>query len=214
MKPDRRTIIVLTTLISAMTLVSGVLLIMEPGPIQPLALSLQAFENNAPVNPLHTDTPLHPWLGIVIHDSGALQGSADDIDEAHRQFGLGSLGYHFVIHNGSQANSLTSGSTTQTIDGQLISSDRWKDQSKGAYCGGPDAQQFNQHAIGVCMIGDFDRAAPTEAQMQTLMNLTRALQNKFAVPADRIWVQTGGRTDSSTGKLFPIASFQRQLRQF
>lgn len=204
LKPDRRTIIVLTTLVSAMTLVSGVLLMMEPGPIEPLAISLQAFENdNAPVNPLATDAPLHPWLGIVIHDSGTLQGNSDQIDQAHRQFGLGSLGYHFVIHNGNGAP-----------DGQLVSSNRWKGQTKGAYCGGPDAEQFNQNAVGVCMIGDFDRQAPTEAQMQALINLVRALQNKFAVPSDRIWVQTGGRSDSSTGKLFPIATFQRQLRQF
>ena len=205
-KPDRRTIIVLTTLLSAMTLVSAALLIMEPGPIQPLAISLQAFENDAPVNPLQANAPLHPWLGIVIHDSGTLDGSANDIDQAHQQFGLGGLGYHFVIHNNKSGQG--------TTDGQLVSSQRWKDQSKGAYCGGPDADQFNQHAIGVCMIGDFDRSAPTEAQMQALVNLAQALQNQFAVPADRIWVQTGGRTDSSTGKLFPIASFQRQLRQF
>jgi hypothetical protein len=203
-KPDRRTIIVLTTLISAMTLVSAALLLMEPGPIQPLAISLQAFENdNAPVNPLASNAPLHPWLGIVIHDSGTLQGTAEDIDAAHKQFGLGGLGYHFVINNGKGAP-----------DGQLVSSERWKGQTAGAYCGGPDADQFNQNAIGVCMIGDFDRSAPTEAQMQTLVHLAKALQNQFAIPADRIWVQTGGRSDSSTGKLFPIANFQRQLRQF
>ena len=153
LKPDRRTIIVLTTLVSAMTLVSGVLLMMEPGPIQPLAISLQAFENNyAPVNPLATSAPLHPWLGIVIHDSGTLQGTADQIDDAHKQFGLGSLGYHFVIHNGNGA-----------ADGNLVSGNRWKGQTKGAYCGGPDAEQFNQNAVGVCMIGDFDRQAPTNA---------------------------------------------------
>jgi hypothetical protein len=208
-KPDRRTIIVLTTLVSAMTLVSGVLLMMEPGPIQPLAISLQAFDNTekTTTNPLATDAMLHQWLGIVIHDSGTLQGTADQIDAAHRQFGLGSLGYHFVVHNGAPA-------IPGNDDGQIVVSERWTNQSDGAYCGGPDADQFNQNAVGVCMIGDFDRQAPTEAQMQSLINLVRGLQSKFGIPADRIWVQTGGRTDSSTGKLFPVATFQRQLRQF
>ncbi len=203
--PDRRTIVVLTTLLSAMTLVSATLLMIEPGPIDPVqGISLQVVDPPLKiVDPLQAEVAYEPWLGIVIHDSGSLGGSAQSLDHAHRQAGLESLGYHFVIHNGQGGP-----------DGELFASPRWIGQQAGAYCGGPGAEKFNRHAVGVCMIGDFDSQKPTDAQMDALVKLVRGIQSRFQISADQVWVQTGRHTDAASGRMFPLATLRRQLRNF
>jgi len=204
--PDRRTCIVLASLIGAMTVASGLLLILEPAPVVPVPdISLSALDQ--PTNsvtqqifpPAGADQ-LHNWKGIVIHDSGAMSGSAQSINEIHEALGVGTLGYHFVIHNGNGGP-----------DGLRTDGPRWHRQAAGAYCGGADADLYNQHAIGVCLIGNFAKESPTEEQMQQLVKLVNTLQQRFDIASNRVWVQSGADQDATPGRHFPLARFQKQL---
>src|SRR4051812_33229723 len=106
--PDRRTVIVLATLIGAMTLASGVLLVLEPkpggatGPRSPIVLS--SLNSMTEPEKALFETVAAPdrnaWLTIVIQQSGASEGSTDALGKLHERLGLGGLGYHFVIGNG------------------------------------------------------------------------------------------------------------------
>ncbi|MCW5853842.1 MAG: N-acetylmuramoyl-L-alanine amidase, partial [Anaerolineae bacterium] len=148
--PDRRTVLVLASLVGAMTFGAGLLLLLEPGPVIPttnISLNTVDVPRSAEQVLFETDAQLNNWSAIVIHASGAPEGSAAAIDNVHRKLGLGGLGYHFVIHNGYGGS-----------DGRIVMSDRWHSQTAGAYCAGPDADWFNSHAVGICLVGDFDLA--------------------------------------------------------
>lgn len=204
--PDRRTVLVLVSLVGAMTFSAGLLLLLEPGPVVPktnISLNTVDMPRSAEQVLFEIDGQLHPWSAIVIHSSGTSEGSAAALDQVHRKLGLGGLGYHFVIHNGR-------GGT----DGRIVMSDRWHGQASGAYCAGPDADWFNKNAVGICMVGDFDASAPTDAQRDALISLIHSLQRKFRIPAERIVIQTGSPDSASPGKLFPVAAFHRQLLTF
>jgi hypothetical protein len=201
--PDRRTILVLGSLVIGMTLVSGLLLVLEPGPVAPpqgvsLMSSDRGGETQRPEDVLFSTQGDADWRAIVIHDSGALQGSYESINRAHERLGRQGNGYHFVINNG-----------TGDRDGRITTGYRWENQLSGAYLEGQGADWFNEHGIGVCMIGDMDRQRPTEAQLHELVWLVRQMQQRLGVPAENVFVSVGAGSEPAAH--FPHAWFADQL---
>lgn len=184
---------------AAMTFSAGLLLALEPSPIAPNASALlqSTQQSSDPRKVLFDTSPQLGWQGIVIHDSGSMEGSLKSLNKVHEKLGLGGLGYHFVVDNGKGAP-----------DGQIEMGFRWKNQLIGTHSSGQHADWFNRSAIGVCFVGDADRQAPTEKQTQELLWLVRELQNKYNIPADRVYIQTGSGKGAN---LFPVASFRQQL---
>jgi len=183
--PDRRTLIVLVSLVGAMTLASGLLLLLEPsvpagwrGGV-PLQKVHQATAPDDMLFDTRVDVEAGRWRAIVIHDSGSLVGSAKTIDRAHRRLGRDGLGYHFVINNASGGE-----------DGRIERGPRWRGQIRGAHSIGDGSQWFNEHAIGICVIGDFQRQAPTSAQIDRLVRLVQLLQTRLGIPSDEIRLPT------------------------
>jgi hypothetical protein len=202
--PDRRTLIVLGALIGAMTLAGGVLLALEPRPATPAGSVLLSSVDKtvAPEKALFDTNPgiaRGRWQAIVIHQSGYGSGSADSLGRAHEKAGLGGLGYHFVIGNGDGMP-----------DGQIEASFRWSRQMVGAYASGRNSDAFNKQAIGICLIGDGNRKAPSSAQLRELVWLVRRLQQQCGIPADRVVLQ-GPHTGTPPAKLFPVALLREQL---
>lgn len=201
--PDRRTITVLGSLLVAMTVTSGLLLLLEPTPSSPQAnlpqLTASSQSYNAENLLFNTSAPYLGWEGIVIHDSRRLSGSAKSIDQEHTNAGLGGLGYHFVLGNGKGSE-----------DGQIEIGFRWQHQYVGAHSGGPQGDWRNRRAISICLVGDGDREPLTEKQIDSLTWLVRQLQQQFQISADRVIIETD-RTDGGAGRLFPVAGFRRQL---
>ena len=203
---DRRTLLVLTSLIAAMTVASGALMALRPHAAP--SARLIPLSAVAPAWSPRTDDPLASqvapaagrWQAIVIHDSASPTGSAATLDERHRRAGLGELGYHFVVGNGGGSG-----------DGQIENSRRWRDQLEGAHSGGPHGQWYNQHALGICLVGDGDRQAPTSAQLEQLVYLVRELQRRLGVPAENVVLSYGSGDTEQSG--FPAAWFRRQLLQ-
>lgn len=141
------------------------------------------------------------WTNIVIHHSASARGGAKSFDRHHRTVNKwDELGYHFVIGNG-----------TETRDGQVEVGARWTKQKHGAHCKTPN-NYYNDHGIGICLVGDFVKGAPTPAQLASLQRLLVFLTERCQIPASRV-VTHGGVTQKTQcpGRNFPIARVQRDL---
>jgi hypothetical protein len=99
------------------------------------------------------------WRYTVVHNSGTRQGSAKAFDYYHlhvRKMPNG-LAYHFVVGNGSS-----------TGDGQIEIGGRWSRQINGGHV---HSDYLNNIALGICLVGDFNRDVPTERQKAALEEL-------------------------------------------
>lgn len=140
------------------------------------------------------------WSTIVIHHSATHRGSAATFDGFHRGKGWDELGYHFVIGNGSE-----------TPDGHIEIGPRWHKQKHGAHCKTPD-QYFNEHGIGICLVGDFTKRPPTTRQMQSLSRLVNYLSYACNIPPER--VTTHGQINPKTqcpGRMFSLAAVRSRI---
>jgi hypothetical protein len=125
------------------------------------------------------------WNVIVVHHSESPKSTPAGMDSWHRQRGWKGLGYHLVIGNG-----------IGYADGQVFVGTRWRSQSTGAHTGAdagtyfgakrPD-NFFNEHGIGICLIGNFEQSGPTPKQMATLQQLIAFLCSQTGIPPTRIY---------------------------
>ncbi|RME41194.1 MAG: N-acetylmuramoyl-L-alanine amidase [Planctomycetota bacterium] len=142
------------------------------------------------------------WTTIVIHHSATDRGGAKRFDAYHRLHnGWDELGYHFVIGNG-----------TDTPDGYVEVGPRWRKQKHGAHCKTPD-NYFNDHGIGICLVGDFTRGSPTPRQMASLRRLIRFLTTECNIPYSRITTHRAVNPHTRCpGPGFSLAGLIRTLR--
>jgi hypothetical protein len=106
------------------------------------------------------------WQFIVVHNSGTRQGNAAAFDYYHRHIRRmqNGLAYHFVIGNG-----------TSTGNGQIEVGDRWRRQINGGHV---HSDYLNNIALGICLVGDFNRDQPTRAQLDCCEELIRYLRQR------------------------------------
>ncbi len=106
------------------------------------------------------------WRYIVVHNSGTRQGNARAFDYYHRYVRKmpNGLAYHFVIGNG-----------TSTGDGQIEIGDRWRRQINGGHV---HSDYLNNIALGICLVGDFNRDQPTHSQLEACEELIRYLRQR------------------------------------
>ena len=205
---DKRTLVVLASLIMGMTVISGLLLVLEPGPMAPLAdVTLMSTEKDvSPEERLFNIPQSQDWTKIVIHDTGTQAGSAEELNAYDVGMGNGGLAYHFVVNNG-----------TGREDGLVEIGFRWQKQMFGAYLR-PETPEdvkgveyLHKHGIGIILIGDADREGFTEKQMTELVSLVRQLQDRYKISAEDVFVDVG--TSGVVGK-FDRFWFKKQLRKF
>jgi len=117
----------------------------------------------------------HRWKAIVIHHSAGENGCAKAFDKAHRARGWDELGYHFVIGNGRDKP-----------DGLVEVGSRWRKQKHGAHC--KTASNFyNDHGIGICLVGNFEHHYPTAKQMRSLKKLLLFLTYRYDIPPEHVY---------------------------
>lgn len=140
------------------------------------------------------------WKYIVIHHSASTRGSAQIFDQAHRERGWRSLGYHFVIGNG-----------TDQPEGFIAPGPRWYSQETGAHA---HSTEHNEFGIGICLVGNFDLNRPTAAQWSALVNLTKRLTRKYSISAGNLvghnLIRQGGST-ACPGKNFPLQELREAV---
>lgn len=201
--PDRRTVIVLASLVGAMTVASGLLLLLEPrktGSITGVSLLSVDHSGAGTENHLfHTAPQAKPgrWFAIVVtcKPRSAVQSAA------YRPGRVDDSPYHFLIPSGDS-------------DAPIEVGQRWRQQEQGAYWQGPESQWVNRHAIGVCLENDVENQAPSEDQLRRLIWLVQHLQSRYQIPADRVVLQVDLTRSASGVRWFPTAWFRQQLLAF
>jgi hypothetical protein len=142
------------------------------------------------------------WQSIVLHHSATEGGSVASIDAVHRQqkdsagnLWLG-IGYHFVVGNGQGT-----GKDGQSMgDGEVQPTFRWQQQLAGAHAG---RREQNEHGIGICLIGNFEQAAPTDKQLASLAALLKTLSSRYAIAPARVLRHQDVHATLCPGRLFP-----------
>jgi N-acetylmuramoyl-L-alanine amidase len=144
------------------------------------------------------------WIAIVIHHSGTEEGNTAIFDKWHRESNhWEGVGYDFVIGNG-----------TDSGDGQVEVTFRWRNQETGAHTGQTPGNWANKDAIGICLVGNFNQTAPTAQQMQSLVKLVGFLQNRYGISKNRIYghnTTPGARATDCPGRNFPMARLKSML---
>ena len=113
------------------------------------------------------------WKYIVIHHSATKKGEGRGFNTTHlnRKWNYG-LGYHFIIGNGRGLG-----------DGDIETSYRCQQQLHGAHAG---VREYNQHGIGICLVGNFEETVPTPKQVLSLKKLLAELRQKHSIPPEKI----------------------------
>jgi hypothetical protein len=138
------------------------------------------------------------WKYIVIHHTASEKGSVESIHEEHLKkkdangnAWLG-IGYHFLIGNGNGMP-----------DGEIESTFRWRQQLQGAHAGSSDPV-YNQQGIGICLVGNFEKHAPSARQMTALKKLVRTMKGEYRVASKNVIGHRDVRATECPGKLFPM----------
>ena len=144
------------------------------------------------------------WRGIIVHHTATEHGPASFIDKICRKKGYDGLGYNFVINNGRGK-----------ADGQVEVGYRWREQTHGAHCRpvGCEDNYWNEHTIGIALIGNFEIAQPSWAQYRSLARLVRFLRERYGIDSVRVigHRDVPGAVTKCPGKNFSWSSLQRQL---
>ena len=144
------------------------------------------------------------WQWIILHHSDDLSGNLAKYDKIHRndRGWENGCGYHFVVGNGSLSG-----------DGAIERSDRWRQQLQGAHTKVP-GNRFNEHGIGICLVGDFDEGGrrPTPAQMEELVRLVRWLKARYNIPDANVRGHRDCTATECPGRFFPWDELRARTR--
>lgn len=141
------------------------------------------------------------WKQIVIHHSGTAQATIRGMNAYHlktRHMENG-LAYHFIIGNGHGMG-----------DGEIHVARRWKEQLDGGHLA---SEAQNHTALGICLVGNFERAHPTTRQLQSLTALVQSLQKRCGLGLSAVMThrQINVKPTSCPGNNFPWHSFKKGL---
>jgi hypothetical protein len=138
------------------------------------------------------------WKYIIVHHTATGRGNAKTLMRSHWGRGYpGGLGYHFLIDNGTLGKG----------DGQIEMSPRWIWQQTGAHC---KADNMNQRAVGIALVGNFNFEKPTPNQLQSLSFLISVLRDFYRIPSANVMAhrKVKGANTECPGKLFPLSSIK------
>jgi len=143
------------------------------------------------------------WKYIVVHHSADERSTPEGMAAWHRQRGWDELGYHFVIGNG-----------VNTRDGAITPGTRWPKQKHGAHTriSSTDDNRWNEHGIGICLIGNFEKRGPTPKQIESLTELLAFLTKHCRLSESSIY--THGGVDPHTkcpGRNFSLHAIKQRL---
>jgi hypothetical protein len=138
------------------------------------------------------------WRWIIIHHTATPSGALARINASHKNKGWDECGYHFVVGNG-----------TESMDGQIEVGPRWPKQKHGAHTRSSD-NRFNEHGIGVVMVGNFDMSRPSQRQLDSTAKLVAYLMKTYNVPASRVLGHRNAAATDCPGKYTSLTQIKQQ----
>lgn len=164
---------------------------------------LVTFTMGLSVSFYNTITP----AGIVIHHTAEVPGPVDlkRLDDFHRERGFGAFyygrRYHVAYH-------------------YVILPDGAVEAGRPERCRGAHAREHNDY-LGVALVGYFSNShlsdpqtpphSPTAAQLWSLASLCRRLQQRYEIPADRVFVHSQLARTECPGDRFPFGWLTAEL---
>lgn len=143
------------------------------------------------------------WRYVVIHHSGSFVDTIAGMNTYHIKRGMeNGLAYHFVIGNGRKGTGLS--------DGGIYIGNRWKKQLDGGHVA---STSLNSRAVGICLVGDFNKRKPSARQIASLHALSNYLVNRCKIKRSRVKThrEINPKPTACPGKLFPSESFRVKL---
>jgi LysM repeat protein len=141
------------------------------------------------------------WQRIVIHHSGTSLDTVASMDRYHRneRHMENGLAYHFVIGNGAR-----------TKDGEIYVGSRWTKQLDGGHL---SSSVQNRSSIGICLVGDFNKRAPSEKQIEVARTLVTYLMKRCDLSKRSVQThrQINVRPTQCPGSKFPTTKFLATL---
>lgn len=159
-----------------------------------------AFRSAPPVavhNPWKPDALPRDWRYIVLHHTASSAGSIESVHEAHIGRGWDGIGYHFLIGNGNGMG-----------DGEIQPTFRWREQIHGAHAKSPN-NEYNEHGIGICLVGNFEETQPSAAQLSSVKRLVGVLKNEYGLTAGQVIGHRDVKATACPGKNFPIGEISQ-----
>ena len=97
------------------------------------------------------------------------------------------------------------GNGTGSPDGQIEVAQRWTNQKHGVHCRNGKNPDVNEYGIGICLVGDLDKAPPTPRQIAAARALVAYLGDRYHIPADHIdtHAHLASSPTACPGKHFP-----------
>jgi hypothetical protein len=178
----------------------------KPSPRPPIIIHPKsippAVRENVPADWLPPSSVEKDWRAIIVHHSATENGNAAIFDKMHReQNHWDGIGYDFVIGNG-----------TDSGDGEIEVTFRWRKQVPGAHCGGTPGNWANEDGVGICLVGNFDQTTPTSQQMQSLARLIRFLKKRYGISQVFGHGSTpGARITHCPGTRFPMNRLKQMI---
>lgn len=181
---------------------TGQTLIIPATTERPVAFSKSAAHLLAPVIDATRRLSIKPgrWKYVVAHHSGIEDGNARTYDREHRRRGYeNGLAYHFVIGNGRDSGA-----------GEIEIGPRWTRQIQGGHV---RSEEYNEHGIGVCLVGNFENHAVSSRQLASftaLVDWLRKGAHLGITPTFTVhrWVDRNHTV--CPGKHFPYASMKER----
>ncbi len=180
------------------TIHPGQRLVIPSGPVAApppdLDATVQRAIERAPVKPGR-------WKYIIIHHSATSEATVKGMDEYHRRqrHMENGLAYHFVIGNGHGMK-----------DGDVAVGNRWTKQLQGGHVSG---EKLNDISLGICLVGNFEKAAPTRKQLDSLDALLESLLTRCKLTTSSIKThsQINPAHTRCPGKRFDIQGVIRRV---
>jgi hypothetical protein len=189
----KRNVLVLTSLFGAVTLTSILLLALAPAPLTPDVPSLFVPDTAESLDSVF-ETAAHVendrWQYIYVHHSRSRRGNALTLA------GNDGLGDHFLIGNGDGC-----------ADGEIQIGQRWNRQQPAK----PAGARVADNCISICLVGDFDQAAPTATQLRRIEQLVRTLQQRFGISGPAVLAYDRPNDTAGIGRHFPVPQFSQHL---
>jgi N-acetyl-anhydromuramyl-L-alanine amidase AmpD len=134
---------------------------------------------------------------LIIHHSLTKDGAVNDWDAIRRYHietnGWRDIGYHYGIEN---------------VGGKIVLQKGRRESQPGAHTKG-----MNEKSLGICVVGNYDLAEPSEAAMNVLANLCASLCKKYRLTENDIRTHHEYASyKTCPGSKFPMDKLREKVR--